>query len=50
MLKYRNGPMSDPLATAEERKRAGNEMFSKGKLEAAIEAYSEAICFAPATP
>ena len=42
--------MSDPLSTAEERKRAGNEMFSKGKLEAAIEAYSEAICFAPATP
>ena len=38
------------MARAEERKKAGNEMFSKGKLEAAIEAYSEAICFAPSEP
>lgn len=37
-------------ARAEERKRVGNEAFSKGKLEAAIEAYSEAICFAPSEP
>jgi len=32
---------------AEERKKMGNDYFAKGKLEAAIEAYSEAICFAP---
>ena len=37
-------------ARAEERKAAGNEFFSRGKLEAAIEAYSEAICFAPNMP
>ena len=32
---------------AEERKTFGNEMFSRGKLGAAIEAYSEAITFDP---
>lgn len=37
-------------ARAEERKRVGNEMFGKGKLGAAIEAYSEAIMFAPSEP
>jgi STIP1 family protein 1 len=37
-------------ARAEERKAAGNDFFSRGKLEAAIEAYSEAICFAPSEP
>ena len=37
-------------ARAEERKRVGNEAFAKHKLEAAIEAYSEAICFAPNEP
>ena len=34
-----------PNATAEERKRVGNELFGKGKIDAAIDAYSEAICF-----
>ena len=42
-------PMAD-AARAEERKRVGNEMFAKNKLAAAIEAYSEAICFAPHEP
>ena len=37
-------------ARAEERKAVGNEMFAKNKLAAAIEAYSEAICFAPHEP
>ena len=32
---------------AEACKQRGNECFAKGKIEAAIEAYSEAICFAP---
>ena len=35
---------------AEEAKALGNAMFSKGKLQAAIEAYSEAICFEPSEP
>ena len=41
--------MSD-LAKAEECKNTGNEMFKKGKLDAAIEAYGEAIMFAPSEP
>ena len=32
---------------AEELKKHGNECFAKGKLDAAIEAYSEAICLDP---
>jgi len=35
------------LAAAEERKRWGNEVLSRGKVDAAIEAYSEAICLHP---
>jgi len=35
-------------AQAEACKQRGNDAFAKSKLEAAIEAYSEAICFDPA--
>jgi hypothetical protein len=41
--------MSD-AARALECKQRGGEMFAKGKLVAAIEAYSEAIVFAPGEP
>ena len=38
------------VARAEQQKEVGNRMFAKGKLDAAIEAYSEAICFSPKEP
>ena len=39
--------MASDAARALECKKRGGEMFAKGKIAAAIEAYSEAICFAP---
>ena len=33
-----------PSDIAEQCKRRGNEAFAKNKLDAAIDAYSEAIC------
>ena len=39
-----------PNASADQCKKRGNDAFAKGKLEAAIEAYSEAICFEPSEP
>ena len=41
--------MSD-AARAAECKQRGGAMFAKGKMAAAIEAYSEAIVFAPGEP
>ena len=35
---------------AESLKALGNECFAKGKIDAAIEAYSEAICLDPRNP
>ena len=35
------------MAQAENLKAHGNECFAKGKLDAAIEAYSECICLSP---
>ena len=35
------------MAAAENLKAHGNECFAKGKLDAAIEAYSECICLSP---
>ena len=38
------------MSVAEQCKKRGNEAFAKGKLEAAIEAYSEALCLEPGEP
>jgi len=38
------------MSLAEDLKRQGNECFSRGKIDAAIEAYSEAICLEPSNP
>ena len=42
--------MATDATRAEEAKQLGNAMFSKGKMQAAIDAYSEAICFDPNEP
>ena len=39
--------MAAPHSQAEKIKAHGNECFAKGKLDAAIEAYSECICLEP---